>query len=123
MVEKDEEEKKKADRASRFGVDASAISGDALDSALPDRPRKRGRGGEESATAAGGDNNRDRGNKRQRGHRGFRGGQRGGGGGGGGGRQGGNGVRKSGQGGDRPRGVLQDPEERRKAEARKARFA
>ncbi|KAK5656189.1 hypothetical protein OQA88_4949 [Cercophora sp. LCS_1] len=42
----DSEEAKKANRAERFGVANDDVA--ALDSALPERPRKRGRGGEEA---------------------------------------------------------------------------
>lgn len=44
-VDKESEEAQKVTRASRFGIANEAVS--ALDSALPDRPRKRGRGGED----------------------------------------------------------------------------
>ncbi|KAK0651730.1 hypothetical protein B0T16DRAFT_454159 [Cercophora newfieldiana] len=74
--DKESEESKKTERAARFGIANDAVS--ALDSALPDRPRKRGRdrGGEDkeddsrsnkrqtsgAAPARGGRNNAGRGN-------------------------------------------------------------
>ncbi|RDA90594.1 hypothetical protein CP533_6938 [Ophiocordyceps camponoti-saundersi (nom. inval.)] len=51
-IEEDDEFKKRADRAKRFGIDENAIAS-SLDSALPDRIPKRGRGRE-----ADGDNGR-----------------------------------------------------------------
>jgi len=85
------EEAKKTERASRFGIANDAVS--AIDSALPDRPRKRGRdrGGEEKeddvrsnkrqtsgavGPARGGRNTAGRGNNQNT--RGDRGGDRGG---------------------------------------------
>ncbi|KAI1166337.1 hypothetical protein F5B18DRAFT_667685 [Nemania serpens] len=127
VEEPDEDAKKKADRAQRFGVDqAGLVSG--LDSALPEkRERKRGREGAPNASADG-----ERGPKRQQQqHNGparRRGGRdnrsRGG-------RQGGSDrgpPRKEGGGGGgggssgRPRRVVDDPSERAKAEARAKRF-
>ncbi|KAI1305693.1 hypothetical protein F5Y03DRAFT_355595 [Xylaria venustula] len=115
----DEEAKKKTDRAQRFGLDqTSLVSG--LDSALPEkRERKRGREGASNTNADG-----ERGAKRQQhGQQGRRRGgrdnrSRGG-------RQGGNDrgpPRKEGGGGGKPRRVLDDPSERAKAEARAKRF-
>ena len=113
----DSESKKKAERAQRFGVDVdqgSLVSG--LDSALPEkRERKRGREG-----ASKGDG--ERGAKRQQNtqgrHRGGRDNRNRGG------RQGGNdrnSARKDGGGGGK-KGILDDPTERAKAEARAKRF-
>ncbi|KAI0525458.1 hypothetical protein F5B22DRAFT_342576 [Xylaria bambusicola] len=112
----DEEAKKKAERAKRFGVDQSTIvSG--LDSALPEkreRERKRGREGASNANADG-----ERGAKRQQNapgrHRGGRDNRN---------RGGRRGDRDSSRkdGGGKPRGVLNDPAERAKAEARAKRF-
>ncbi|KAI1199610.1 hypothetical protein F5X97DRAFT_119528 [Nemania serpens] len=124
VEEQDEDGKKKADRAKRFGADQSGlVSG--LDSALPEkRERKRGREGAPNANADG-----ERGPKRLQQHNGparRRGGRdtrsRGG-------RQGGSDrgpPRKEGGGGSgnsaRPRRVVDDPSERAKAEARAKRF-
>lgn len=104
----DEEAKKKAERAERFGQDDKEIIG-GLDSALPERPLKRGRGREGDANG--------RPDKRQsRDRRGGRGGNQQGGrrGGGRGGQQ---------QAPPKKSSILDDPEQRAKAEARKARFA
>ncbi|KAI0834744.1 hypothetical protein F5Y06DRAFT_151083 [Hypoxylon sp. FL0890] len=112
IVENDEE-KKKAARAERFGVDQSSLT-TGLDAALPEkRPPKRGR--------EGGNNDGERGAKRQNPggrHRGkgrFRHG--------GGGRQGGA-PRKEGKpaGAKGQSGILNDPTEKAKAEARAKRF-
>lgn len=90
-ADKEPEEAKKTERASRFGIANDAVS--AIDSALPDRPRKRGRdrGGEEKeddvrsnkrqtsgavGPARGGRNAAGRGNNQN--SRGDRGGDRGG---------------------------------------------
>ncbi|KAI0157390.1 hypothetical protein GGR57DRAFT_461750 [Xylariaceae sp. FL1272] len=117
VQETDEEAKKKAERAARFGTEAdtSVVSG--LDSALPEkRERKRGR---EGNTEGG-----DRGVKRQQ-----NGERRQGGGGrfrGRGGRRGNDrgasAPRREGGGNEKPRRVLDDPSERAKAEARAKRF-
>lgn len=124
----DEEAKRKAERAQRFGLDqTSVVSG--LDSALPEkRERKRGREGP-SGTNTDGERNAKRqqqnGPGRRRGGRDHRGR---------GGRQGGsdrNPPRKEGGGGGggsgsgsagKPRRVLDDPSERAKADARSKRF-
>ncbi|KAI1190325.1 hypothetical protein F5B17DRAFT_97009 [Nemania serpens] len=123
VEEQDEDAKKKADRAKRFGVDqAELVSG--LDSALPEkRERKRGR-----ESASNGNADGERGPKRQQ-HTGparRRGGRdnrsRGG-------HQGGSDrgpPRKEGGGGGgsgRPRRIIDDPSERAKAEARAKRFS
>ncbi|KAL2138283.1 hypothetical protein VTI28DRAFT_7158 [Corynascus sepedonium] len=123
------EETKKAARAARFGLANDAVS--ALDSALPDRPRKRGRAGEGGGAASGGAGKEDesgRGNKRA--NRGGGGGAPGGGrnhrrGGrrqGGGGRGQGNNAQKGGGDSKAPARVL-DPAEKAKLEARAKRFA
>ncbi|KAJ6442267.1 DNA-binding SAP [Purpureocillium lavendulum] len=112
-IEEDDDAKKRADRAKRFGLDEKELTG--LDSALPERPLKRGRareGGEEGA----------RGAKRQSlDRRGDRQGDRQG-----------RGARRNGQGDRRRAGsngpakkgsILDDPSEREKAAKRAARFA
>ncbi|PKS11030.1 hypothetical protein jhhlp_002790 [Lomentospora prolificans] len=103
----DDEERKKADRAKKFGIDTSSLA-KSLDSALPDRPLKRGRAREDD----GGDGNKRqsnnrRDNRRQGRGRGGRFNNRGGGGGGG---------RSQGS------SILSDPTEKAKAEARAKRF-
>lgn len=57
-VDKESEEAKKKERAERFGLPNDQVA--AIDSALPDRPRKRGRGNDDKDDAA-----NNRGNKRQ----------------------------------------------------------
>jgi SAP domain-containing ribonucleoprotein len=119
VVDQSEEDKKKAERAARFGEEATnapSISG--LDSALPERrERKRGREGA-------GDQQRDAKRQSTDGRRGggrFKGRDRrrqGGGGGGGGGR----GEGRQQNGGGAPRNILTDPAEKAKAEARAKRF-
>ncbi|KAJ2902307.1 hypothetical protein MKZ38_000697 [Zalerion maritima] len=117
------EEMKKAKRAEKFGIDSASLA-KGLDSALPERPTKRGRGGQ----GAGDDNSRPakRATPDRRGPggggRGFHG--RGRGGfrdtrGGGNRRDGG--VRRAG-GGERI-GIMNDPSEKARAEARAKRFA
>ncbi|KAI9902842.1 hypothetical protein N3K66_002194 [Trichothecium roseum] len=111
-IEEDEDAKKRAERAERFGIDEKDLA-KGLDSALPERPLKRGRG--RNAGEDGGRPNKrqslDRrgGGRRNRGNRGDRGGRQQNGGG------------KT----DAPRkaGIMDDPAEKAKAEARKARFA
>ncbi len=119
----DEEAKIKTERAKRFGIDqTSLVSG--LDSALPEkRERKRGR---EGALTANANADGERGPKRQQNAQGRRRGgrdtrSRGG-------RYGGNDrgpSRKEGggaSGGGKPRRIVDDPSERAKAEARAKRF-
>lgn len=101
-VTEDTDAQKKADRAKRFGIDESALA-KSLDSALPERPLKRRGQGDE----AGGRKRQDRRNN-GRGRGGGRGRT-------GGGRNGG-GVSKPG------RSLLDDPAEKAKAEARAKRF-
>ncbi|KAI1115917.1 hypothetical protein F5Y14DRAFT_107877 [Nemania sp. NC0429] len=131
VEEPNEDAKKKSDRAKRFGVDQTTELVSGLDSALPERrERKRGREGASNAAADG-----ERGPKRQQqnGPARRRGGREGGREGGRdtrsrGGRQGGNDrgpSRKEGGGGGgsgRPRRIVDDPSERAKAEARAKRF-
>ena len=83
-LDEDEEAKRRADRAGRFGLDEKELAS-GLDSALPERPLKRGRG-----KAADGEN---RPGKKQ----------------------------TAAPGGGA--GILDDPEEKAKAEKRRARFA
>ncbi|OTA06997.1 hypothetical protein A9Z42_0077970 [Trichoderma parareesei] len=114
-TELDDETKKLAERAKRFGIDDKEIAG-GLDSALPERPLKRGRGRNE-----GGDGNNRPGKRR---------------GGGGQDRRepSGNERRSARNRGGRDQGgkasgkpkfgsVIEDPVERAKAEKRAARFA
>lgn len=105
-LEEDDDAKKLAERAKRFGIDEKSLAS-SLDSALPERPLKRGRG-------RGGDGNEgNRPGKRQSMDR--RGGNRREGRGGGG-RGGDDNAKKS-------TGILDDPAEKAKAEKRAARFA
>lgn len=109
-IDEDEDAKKRADRAQRFGLDEKELTG--LDSALPERPLKRGRGRE--GDDAGGRPGKRQGADRRGGGR-RRGGRpnnapRGGSGGGGGAAP----ARKN---------ILDDPSEKAKAEKRAARFA
>ncbi|KAH8174374.1 SAP domain-containing protein [Sarocladium implicatum] len=106
-VEESEESKKLSERAKRFGIDEKEIVG-GLDSALPERSLKRGRGRAEGGGSAGA-----RPEKRQSMDR--RGGRN-------------RNERRGGAGGGAPqqqkaRSVIDDPAEKAKAEARKARFA
>ncbi|KAG6009323.1 hypothetical protein E4U21_002630 [Claviceps maximensis] len=107
-IEEDEAAKQRAERAKRFGLDQTELA-TSLDSALPERPLKRGRG-----RGADGDGNRP--GKRQsldrRGRRGGRGPKHGG--------DGGNNNNKSNR--DRGGDTL-SAAERAKAEQRAARFA
>lgn len=103
-IEEDDEEKKRAERSKRFGIDEKSLAS-SLDSALPERPLKRGRGREndgnrsgkrQSTDRRGGNNNNNRRN----------------------GRPGG------GNAGEKKQGsILDDPAEKAKAEKRAARFA
>ncbi|CAJ2508159.1 Uu.00g093450.m01.CDS01 [Anthostomella pinea] len=127
VVEENNEDKKKAERATRFGVDESATVVKGLDSALPEkRERKRGREG------ASGNADGERGAKRHQ-NGGNDGGRRGRGRQGGNGRQGGggrDGGRDGGGRGPRKEGgrpnpgksVMSDPAEKARAEARAKRF-
>lgn len=101
-IEEDDDAKKRAERASRFGIDEKEIGG--LDSALPERGHKRGRGprhegdgnrpGKRQSLDRRGDGNRNNQNNRS------------------------NGAPKP-----KIAGILDNPAERAKAEARAARFA
>ncbi|UNI22377.1 hypothetical protein JDV02_008272 [Purpureocillium takamizusanense] len=107
-LEEDDAAKKRAERAKRFGLDDKELTG--LDSALPERPLKRGRARE-------GDESAGRGAKRQSlDRRGDRQGR---------GRHNGQGDRRrAGSSGPAKKGsILDDPTEREKAAKRAARFA
>lgn len=105
IEENDDDTKKRAERAERFGLEAKDVSG--LDSALPERPLKRGRGQHQEGNRPGKRQSTDRrGNDRRNGRNGRQGG-----GGGGGNRQ------------PKDSGLLNDPAEKAKAEKRAARFA
>ncbi|RMJ14494.1 hypothetical protein CDV36_005855 [Fusarium kuroshium] len=112
-LEEDEDAKKRADRAKRFGLDEKELAS-TLDSALPERSRKRGRDRGDGEGKAATENNRpgkrqslDRRNDRRRGGRGGRGGARN------------ESTRQTRSRG----GILDDPAEKAKAEKRAARFA
>ncbi|KAL6862289.1 hypothetical protein J3F83DRAFT_745772 [Trichoderma novae-zelandiae] len=109
-TELDDETKKLAERAKRFGVDDKEIAG-GLDSALPERPLKRGRGRNE------GDGNRP-GKRRSQDRREPSGNERRSARNRGGRDQGGKASGKPNIG-----SVIEDPAERAKAERRAARFA
>ncbi|SPJ70498.1 uncharacterized protein FTOL_00226 [Fusarium torulosum] len=117
-IEEDDDAKKRADRASRFGIDEKELA-TTLDSALPERTRKRGRErnteGEGNRTNKRQSLDRRNGGGRRRGGRGGRDGGRDGN------REGGreNGPRKE----TAKSGILNDPTEKAKAEKRAARFA
>ena len=101
-VVEDDDARKKAERAKRFGVEAADVT-KGLDSALPERPLKRRGQNEES----GGRKRQDRRDNRR----------------GGRGRQGRTGGGRNGGGVSKPaRGILDDPTEKAKAEARAKRF-
>ncbi|KAF4451869.1 sap protein [Fusarium austroafricanum] len=109
-IEEDEDAKKRADRAKRFGLDEKELA-TTLDSALPERSRKRGRERNTESEAS-------RPSKRQSLDRRN-----------GGGRRRGRGGRGGRDGGSRKEntatqsGILNDPAEKAKAEKRAARFA
>ena len=98
-IEEDDDSKKRAERAKRFGIDEKDLA-KGLDSALPSRPLKRGRG-HQDGNRPGKRHNHDRRDRRN------------GGGGGGGGDAA---TKKT-------TGILDDPAEKSKAEKRAARFA
>ncbi|OAQ98912.1 hypothetical protein LLEC1_03183 [Akanthomyces lecanii] len=111
IEEDNDDAKKRAERSERFGLEEKDVSG--LDSALPERPLKRGRGQHQDGQRPGKRQSTDRrGNDRRNGRNG---GRQGGGGGGG----------ASGGGNAQVRGsrILADPAEKAKAEKRAARFA
>lgn len=105
IEESDDDAQKRAERAKRFGLDDKDVSG--LDSALPERPLKRGRGQHQDGQRAGKRQSTDRrGNDRRNG-----------------GRNGGRNGQGGGNAANKPAGILNDPAEKAKAEARAARFA
>ncbi|ENH65231.1 hypothetical protein FOC1_g10005761 [Fusarium oxysporum f. sp. cubense race 1] len=111
-IEEDEDAKKRADRAKRFGLDEKELA-TTLDSALPERSRKRGR---DRTTE--GEGNRP-GKRQSLDRRNGGGGRRRGRGGRDGGRDGGARKEKT----STRSGILDDPTEKAKAEKRAARFA
>ncbi|CVK97132.1 uncharacterized protein FMAN_11336 [Fusarium mangiferae] len=111
-IEEDEDAKKRADRAKRFGLDEKELA-TTLDSALPERSRKRGR---DRTTE--GEGNRP-GKRQSLDRRNGGGGRRRGRGGRDGGRDGGARKDKT----STRSGILDDPTEKAKAEKRAARFA
>lgn len=113
-IEEDNDAKKKTDRAARFGVDENDIAS-SLDSALPERPLKRGRG-----RGLEGDNNNRPGKRQSLDRRGDR---RRGGGGGGGGNNNSRGGRDDAAPAKKVGNIVDDPVEKAKAEKRAARFA
>lgn len=112
-IEDDEDAKKRADRAKRFGLDEKELA-TTLDSALPERSRKRGR--DRNTETEGAQPGKRQSMDRRNGPGGRR---RGGRGGRDGGRDGGS--RK--EGAATRSGILDDPTEKAKAEKRAARFA
>jgi SAP domain-containing ribonucleoprotein len=111
-IEEDEDAKKRADRAKRFGLDEKELA-TTLDSALPERSRKRGR---DRTTE--GEGNRP-GKRQSMDRRNGGGGRRRGRGGREGGRDGGARKEKT----STRSSILDDPTEKAKAEKRAARFA
>ncbi|KAF5617954.1 DNA-binding SAP [Fusarium sp. NRRL 52700] len=111
-IEEDEDAKKRAERAKRFGLDEKELA-TTLDSALPERSRKRGR---DRTTE--GEGNRP-GKRQSLDRRNGGGGRRRGRGGRDGGRDGGARKDKT----STRSGILDDPIEKAKAEKRAARFA
>ncbi|KAJ4013805.1 hypothetical protein NW752_005518 [Fusarium irregulare] len=114
-IEEDDDAKKRADRAKRFGLDEKELA-TTLDSALPERSRKRGR--EAKTETEGGRPGKRQSMDRRNGPGGRR---RQGRGGRDGGRDGG--ARKEGAATRGGSGILNDPAEKAKAEKRAARFA
>lgn len=108
--DKDEDDKKRAERAKRFGLEAKDVAG--LDSALPERTLKRGRPQNQDGQRPGKRQSTDRRGGDRRNGRNDRNGRQGGGGGG----RGGNAQAKE-------AGILTDSAEKAKAEKRAARFA
>ncbi|KAF9766236.1 hypothetical protein IL306_001379 [Fusarium sp. DS 682] len=111
-IEDDEDAKKRAERAKRFGLDEKELA-TTLDSALPERSRKRGRD-----RTTDGEGNRP-GKRQSLDRRNGGGGRRRGRGGRDGGRDGGARKEKT----STRSGILDDPAEKAKAEKRAARFA
>ncbi|KAI9155219.1 hypothetical protein HJFPF1_07797 [Paramyrothecium foliicola] len=106
-IEEDDASKKRADRAARFGIDEKELAS-GLDSALPERPLKRGRGrGEGDGNRPGKRQSTDGRNPRRSG-RNPRGP-----------------APPASKGGNQPKktNILDDPTEKAKAEKRAARFA
>lgn len=107
-IEEDEDAKKRADRASRFGIDEKELAS-GLDSALPERPLKRGRGrGEGDGNRPGKRQSTDGRNPRRSGRN-----------------RGPAPAAAAPKGGNQPKktNILDDPTEKAKAEKRAARFA
>lgn len=102
-IEEDEDAKRRADRAARFGIDEKEIAS-GLDSALPERSLKRGRGRVEGEGGSGRPGKRQSMDRR-------------------GGRQRGGDRREGNAQQPKSRTVMDDPAEKAKAEARRARFA
>lgn len=112
-IEEDDDAKRRADRAKRFGIDQTELAS-GLDAALPERPLKRSRGGVEGngpgkrqnpdrkGRHAGGGGGNNNSSSNNDNNRPSKGQQRGGGGG---------------------RSILDDAAEKAKAEKRAARFA
>ncbi|KAJ4414397.1 hypothetical protein N0V82_007958 [Gnomoniopsis sp. IMI 355080] len=116
QVDENSDESKKVERAQRFGIEASAVP-KGLDEALPERRPKRGRDGDDGQ----GDKKRrsldprNGGRGRQNQNNKGRAGRAGG--------DGGRAQRQGASGGGAPqKSILDDPEERAKAERRAARF-
>ncbi|KAK0392071.1 hypothetical protein NLU13_1569 [Sarocladium strictum] len=106
-IEEDEDAKRRAERAKRFGIDEKELAS-GLDSALPERSLKRGRGrteGEGGGARPGKRQSLDRRGGRNRGERDDANAQ------------------SKPQSKPKSRGILEDPTEKAKAEARAARFA
>ncbi|KAJ4263131.1 hypothetical protein NW762_006753 [Fusarium torreyae] len=109
-IEEDDDSIKRADRAKRFGLDEKELSS-TLDSALPERSRKRGR--DRNTEGEGSRQSKRQSLDRRNGGGGRRRGR--------GGRDGRDGPRK--EGAATRSGILEDPAEKAKAEKRAARFA
>ncbi|EQL00469.1 DNA-binding SAP [Ophiocordyceps sinensis CO18] len=103
-IDEDEDAKRRAERAKRFGIDESELA-TGLDSALPGKSLKRGRGrgGDDDARSGKRQNGGDRQGRNQRNGRATR-------------QDGNKGPAKRG-------GIMDDPSEKAKAEKRAARFA
>jgi SAP domain-containing ribonucleoprotein len=106
-IEEDDNAKKRADRAARFGIDEKELAS-GLDSALPDRPLKRGRGRDNAEGNRPGKRQSTDGRDPRRSGR-NRGGP----------------APAAGKGGSQPKksSFMDDPAEKAKAEKRAARFA
>ncbi|KAH7309490.1 hypothetical protein B0I35DRAFT_463493 [Stachybotrys elegans] len=107
-IEEDDDTVKRAERAKRFGIDEKTLAS-SLDSALPDRPLKRGRGrGEGEGNRPGKRQTQD---QRGGGRRSERQ------------RRGGPGPKGDNRDGNKKASIFTDPAEKAKAEKRAARFA